>query len=400
MLRKANINWTAKTLCNQIKNEKVNFDCAVQRGYVWDVGKKGLLIHSMIEGYPIPALYFAKNENGTYDALDGKQRCSAIRQFINGEFDIPVDIPPVHDEYGNEEDITGMTFEGLPEWCRDAILDYSLTIYYFEGITEDEVREMFFRLNNGKALTSIELTRVKAESLATFQNMAKHPAIAESITQKGKERYNDENTAMQMYVMCFSESPNFSTKAFRPAIEKANVTEEQFITIMNALDYVKGFHDYLNCGGMESKETKRVAKKAKSRSHLVSLCYMAMKAIEAGISQDDYNSMAYAFFNTTKTSIDEDYNSAVGSGSARAENVQKRMKAVEKMVESFEPDEKDEEDDEEERGAEEAETDDMTNKEYSGEDENEEEKEAEKVEADSTNDDDTENDEKGYIIPF
>lgn len=337
MLNKATMNWTAKTLRNQISKDKVNFECAVQRGHVWDNYKKSLLIHSMIEGFPIPPLYFAKSENGVYDALDGKQRCTAIKQFIDGEYELNTEIPPVHNENGEEEDITGATFEALPDWCKDAITDYSLLIYYFESISEDEVRELFFRLNNGKPLTSIELTRVRADSLASFQKLAKHPAIAESISDKGKARYNDENAAMQMWVMAYEDEPDFSTKAFRPAIEKAVVTDEQMEEMTAALDYVKGFHDSLNMEGLESKETKRVARKAKSRTHLVSLCYLAIEAIKAGIDQDGYNNMAYTFFNTTSTSVSDVYNSTVGSGSARGENVQKRKAVMTDLVANYHP---------------------------------------------------------------
>lgn len=177
MLKKANMNWTCKTLINQVKKGNVNFDCAVQRGHVWDNDKKSLLIHSMLANYPIPALYFAKNDDGMYDALDGKQRCTAISQFVNDEFELSVDFPVVFDEAGNKEDFSGCCFDNLPEWAKDAILDYSMTIYYFEDITDDEVREMFFRLNNGKPLTAIELTRVRADSLSSFQKIAKHPFL-------------------------------------------------------------------------------------------------------------------------------------------------------------------------------------------------------------------------------
>lgn len=345
MLNKATMNWTAKTLRNQISKDKVNFDCAVQRGHVWDNYKKSLLIHSMIEGFPIPPLYFAKSENGVYDALDGKQRCTAIKQFIDGEYELNLEIPPVHNENGEEEDITGATFEALPDWCKDAISDYSLLIYYFEDISEDEVRELFFRLNNGKPLTSIELTRVRADSLANFQKLAKHPAIADSVTDKGKARYNDENMAMQMYVMAYEDEPDFSTKAFRPVIEKAVVTDEQMDEMTAALDYVKGFHDSLNMEGLESKETKRVMRKVKARTHLVSLCYLAIEAIKAGIDQDGFNNMAYTFFNTTSTSVSDVYNSTTGSGSARADSVQKRKAVMADLVANYQPEPETETDD-------------------------------------------------------
>ena len=43
-MQRFNINWTAKTLCNQMKKGAVNFDNAVQRSLVWDDSKKSLLI--------------------------------------------------------------------------------------------------------------------------------------------------------------------------------------------------------------------------------------------------------------------------------------------------------------------------------------------------------------------
>ena len=39
----------------------------------------------MIEGYPIPAFYASKDENG-YSMLDGKQRSNTIAEFINNQF--------------------------------------------------------------------------------------------------------------------------------------------------------------------------------------------------------------------------------------------------------------------------------------------------------------------------
>jgi uncharacterized protein with ParB-like and HNH nuclease domain len=81
MIKKANIQWPAKQLTKMIERGTINFDNAVQRGYVWDNNRKSLLIHSMIEGYPIPAFYAAKNDNG-YDMLDGKQRLNTIARIM------------------------------------------------------------------------------------------------------------------------------------------------------------------------------------------------------------------------------------------------------------------------------------------------------------------------------
>ena len=307
----------------------VFFDCTVQRGYVWDASRKSLLIHSMIEGYPVPAFFFARREDGKFDALDGKQRSNAIASFMSGKFALTDDIPCVTDEDGNPENITGCYFDNLPEFAQDAIKDYSLTIYYFEGITEEEIKELFFRINNGKPLSSMDLTRVKAKSLRNFQAVAQNRAISESVTDKGRENNLPETIAMQTWAVCFTEHPDFSTKAFRPLIENADVTDEQVDVLANAMDYVSATYDSLDA---TDKEDKKILHRIKTRTHFVSCVYFAKLCIETGVSEEEFAAKVKNFFNSKETSINETYNSGVGAGSARAENVEKRLSAMRDLI--------------------------------------------------------------------
>ena len=208
-MNKVNIQWTAKTLVRQMGKGNVNFDNAVQRGLVWDAGKKSLLIHSMIYGYAIPAMYFTRDADGVYDSLDGKQRSNAISEYLHNEFSLTDDTPPVYDDDGQEEDISGMTFEQLPERAQDRVKDYSLTIYYYEGMTDKEVKEFFRRLNNGKPLSAVELTRVNTPCLDKFQELAKHPAIQYVTTDAAKKRFTHEQIAMQVYHIVAEETRTF-----------------------------------------------------------------------------------------------------------------------------------------------------------------------------------------------
>lgn len=330
MLKKANIQWTAKTLSNQMKKGQLSFDCPVQRGIVWDADRKSLLIHSMIEGYPIPPFYFVRKENGAYDGLDGQQRSNTIQSFMDGEFVLSFNTPAILDEERFSHDIIGKKYDELPEWAQDNIKDYSLTIYYFEDITEDEIAELFYRINNGKPLTNVELTRVKAKSLDKFQQIASHQMISDAISEAGKKRYNDENIAMQAWSMCFMETPDFTTKNFRPSIETAVVTDEQINIINNSLDWILNVVSELD----ESvKEEKRILKKVKTRSHIVSLIYLAKLAAESGVSAEHFKSIVYDFFDTTKTSKSEQYNNSVGSGSAKPDKIKARMEALKSLVE-------------------------------------------------------------------
>lgn len=204
-IRRSNIQWTAKRLKKEMEKGSLNFDNAVQRNLVWDDSKKSLLIHSMIYGFAIPGFYFTYDrENDMYDSLDGKQRCNAIVTFMNDEYALTNDTPPVFDEdVEPDEDgcrpmleIKGKLYSELPQWAQDAIADFSLTIYYFENVNEEDVKEFFRRLNNGKPLTAVELTRVSTPSLKDFQELASHNAVQMVVTDAAKRRFTDENIAM------------------------------------------------------------------------------------------------------------------------------------------------------------------------------------------------------------
>ena len=325
-MQRFNINWTAKALVNQMEKGKVNYDNAVQRNLVWDIEKKSLLIHSMIYGYAIPAMYFTRDENGIYDSLDGKQRSNTISEFLHDEFALSADTPAVMDENGGMEDISGMYFSQLPEWVQDKIKDYNLTIYYYEDMTEQEVREFFRRLNNGKPLSAIELTRANVPSLAIFQQLAKHRAIQFVVSEAGRKRFTDEMIAMQLYHIATVENPDFGTKSFREWAQDVQINNEVISRLDSGLNAYKEFLDSL-----DSKNDKQLIKTIKARTHFISAVYYCYLAVEAEKSQDEINNTLADFFSGNPSTSD-DYNKTVTSGSAKPASVQMRRDVMKALV--------------------------------------------------------------------
>lgn len=325
-MNRLNVQWSAKTLVNQMKRGNVNFDNAVQRGLVWDVEKKSLLIHSMVYGYAIPAMYFTRDENKVYDSLDGKQRSNAICEFMNDEFALATDTPPVYDDEGNMDDISGMTFSQLPEWVQDRINEYSLTIYYYEDMTEQEIREFFRRLNNGKPLTAVELTRVNTPCLVVFQQLAEHDAIQNVVTAAGKRRFTDENIAMQLYHMATVENPDFSTKSFREWAKSVETDNEVIGKIQSGLDAYCAFFAEL-----DPAADKKILRTIKTRTHFVSCAYYCYLAVQKEATQDEINQTLRTFF-SGNPSTSEDYNKTVGSGSAKPGAVQTRQRIMQELA--------------------------------------------------------------------
>ena len=324
-MQRFNINWTAKALVNQMEKGKVNYDNAVQRSLVWDVEKKSLLIHSMIYGYAIPAMYFTRDESGVYDSLDGKQRSNTISEYLHDEFALSTDTPAVVDDNGCVEDVSGLYFSQLPEWAQDKIKDYNLTIYYYEGMTEAEVREFFRRLNNGKPLSAIELTRANVPSLTIFQQLAKHKAIQFVVSEAGRKRFTDEMIAMQLYQLITEKSPDFSTKPFREWASKVEVDSEVLDTINAGLDAYSVFARSL------IDVNNKVLRTVKGRTHFISCAYYCCLAVQYDVNQDEINRTLTEFF-SGHPSISPEYNHTVSAGSAKPTSVQTRRDVMRSLL--------------------------------------------------------------------
>ena len=328
MLNRANLNWSAKALCNQVEKGRVVFDSVVQRGFVWDEARMSLLIHSMIDGYPIPPLYFSK-ENDVYSALDGKQRSNAICMFLKNAYRLSSNTPFVVDEDGNEIDIAGKFFNDLPEAIADKIKDYTLLIYYFDEITDEEIAELFFRINNGKPLSANDLTRVRAKSMAEYSELAQHEMIDVATTDKSKNARNNESIAMQSYAIVVDDEPDFETKKFRAWLEVEEATEENLQKVKNALNLVYELYSQLSS---ENAEDKKLMRKLRMKTHLVSAVYLADYALENNIEQHEFNNALKTFFGSTKASTSALYNQACGASSAKGSSIATRKEEILKAL--------------------------------------------------------------------
>ena len=332
MLKKSQLQWTAKTLVKNVLDGNVNFDCAIQRSYSWDKARKSLLINSLIEDYPIPPFFLAQNEDRTYDGLDGKQRTNTILTFMDNEWELEDDFI-VTDGDGVEHNFSSHTFKDLPVWAQETIKDYSVTIIFFQDLTEDQYQEMFYRLNNGKPLTPVELTRVRMQALPKFQEMANHAVVDLVVTEKSKQKFNHENLAMQAWAVCFAlddhDDLSFETKTFRPFLEKAEVSDLQMKEMENYFNIL--YNMYCSCN-QNNKTEKKIARNLKTRTHMVAMCKAISEALGYGYEIERLIEWAKVFFNGANgVSVDAVYNNASGgtaTGTAKRKKIDERINAM------------------------------------------------------------------------
>ena len=341
MLRSIQV-WPASKIETEIKEGRVNFDFALQRSFIWekDVHRKSLLIHSLIEDYPIPPLHLAQRDQRNYDGLDGKQRTSTITTFFDDKWKLGSDFT-VTDDTGKEYDFSGMKFSELPEWARNRIKNYTFQIIFLQDLTEEQLHEMFYRLNNGKPLTGIELMRARAQSLVKFQQIAKHDFITSTTSPHGKKIFADEMLVMQiwaaMYALDGNKQLSFETKTFRPFISKAIVTPIEIKEICEILTIVENIYNSL---ATTSKREKRMQTKLKTRIHLVCLCKCIKEALAKACTVTEIAAWSKVFFSTPdgNPSVVAEYNASSGGGAnntAARKNFDKRYRAMSGHMESF-----------------------------------------------------------------
>lgn len=61
---------------------KLNIRPKYQRNFVYDDKKREAVIHTLGKGFPLGIMYWAKNDDDTYEIIDGQQRTISICQFI------------------------------------------------------------------------------------------------------------------------------------------------------------------------------------------------------------------------------------------------------------------------------------------------------------------------------
>lgn len=124
-----------------------------QRKPVWAIRQKCLLIESILMGLPVPEVYIQQLISGddktSYAIVDGQQRIRTVLQFIGSETE------PKEQEYNKfaldklppDSVWAGKTFGDIPDQDRKKFFGYKFVVRYLNTGNDQEVRDMFRRLN-------------------------------------------------------------------------------------------------------------------------------------------------------------------------------------------------------------------------------------------------------------
>jgi hypothetical protein len=129
--------WTVLDLYKN--RDKLQFPIYQRESNLWKSEEKSKFIDSIMIGLDIPKIYLYKNDNDTFDCVDGRQRIETIWGFFDGEVEWD-------DKYWD-----GITLEE-----QRRFEDYKLTITLIHDASDEELRELFIRLQLGLPLNGGE----------------------------------------------------------------------------------------------------------------------------------------------------------------------------------------------------------------------------------------------------
>lgn len=119
---------------------KLNIRPPYQREFIYNDEQQRAVIDTVYKGFPLNSMYWALNDDGTYEVIDGQQRTISFCEFCEGNFSTILENSLNY--FGNFSDT-----------IQNRILDYECTVYICEGNEQEKLD--WFRVIN---IASVKLS--------------------------------------------------------------------------------------------------------------------------------------------------------------------------------------------------------------------------------------------------
>ena len=135
--------FSLRALHDMAKTNAIDLQPDYQRRDRWNPVKQSALIESFILNVPVPPVYLSEDDFGKYSVIDGKQRITAIKNFLAGELKLS--------KLTKFKELEGLKFMDLPLQIQNAlsVRPYIRVITLLKQTDPQLKYEVFLRLNTG-----------------------------------------------------------------------------------------------------------------------------------------------------------------------------------------------------------------------------------------------------------
>lgn len=228
------------------RRDLLDLDPSYQRRSVWNQSYKDYFIDTLLLNYPAPAIFLFEeiSEDGTgrYAVVDGKQRLTAVFEFLEDKFAAP--------EIASVTRLRERYFSDFSSEDKKNFYGYQFSIEFLPATDEGTLNNIFDRINRNVAkLTPQELRHAKysgvfaeaAERLSEQMNR-ELPTGFPNIATASRRQMKDVELVVQLLLMIETGVGSFSQKDLDVAYaerdddweEQARV-ESEFAAVLSAI---------------------------------------------------------------------------------------------------------------------------------------------------------------------
>jgi hypothetical protein len=181
-------------------DEELILNPKFQRGSVWTPQARSYFIDSILRGYPIPKLLIRTSvdrdsRRTIRDVVDGQQRLRTIIDFSRGKLVLGA----------KAKEFQGQRYGDLEDEVKDTFLAYKLTCEQLINADDDDVLEVFVRINSyAVPVTEPELRNARFEN--EFSDLVKSTVLAATslwhlgiISQRERVRMVDQSVIAESF---------------------------------------------------------------------------------------------------------------------------------------------------------------------------------------------------------
>ena len=140
---------TIESLYMKFTRQKLILQPDYQRKYVMKPQVASRLIESILLDIPLPIVYFAEEEDGSWSVVDGQQRLTSIISFVQGK-NLYDDKPFKLTSLNVMTELNRKSFSDLSNEQQEKILNTAIRSFVIKKESNDDIKfEIFERLNTG-----------------------------------------------------------------------------------------------------------------------------------------------------------------------------------------------------------------------------------------------------------
>jgi len=133
-----------------VEQGELDLSPSYQRGDEWDLSDQIKLIESVFNRVDIGRVLLKNfdNSQGIMEVIDGKQRITALTDYMANKFEVK-----------------GYLYSDLPELDRATFLNHHIGIGFVDGrVSDDKIKEIFLAVNtNGRTVSDEHLDNVRKQ---------------------------------------------------------------------------------------------------------------------------------------------------------------------------------------------------------------------------------------------